>query len=408
MAIADEAQALDAGTSDIGRPWERETAVRVMTGYVAHELNHPLGTIINLANILSRRLADPVVRSKDISEHVKNIKAEAVRATSIIKNMRMLTEHKPVAHESLSLVEVCHDTIARMKPLAKSKQVKIRFEIRTALVRVHGVKELLETALCNFIINSIAALDLANVTSRLVIIRILTPNPAETAIQVLDNGIGIPGFIRDKVFEPFVKTRPDGSGLGLAIASDIIRLHHGHVSCRRRKTGRAAFAPEEDVAVAAHAGVARPLVTRQAHETARRIERRGQSIELGPERVGDLKIVALVADHVDEGQIAGIAEIAFRRAHADGFAALPVQVAPVAPQRCGRNNAQRVGARELLAVRHEPQVEIAGRVGDEIVQHARAVAALDRDALRQSADRTRWDERERLLGLARRVAPRIL
>src|SRR5262249_3736616 len=36
MAIAHEAQALDAGTSDIGRPWEREMAVRVMTGYVAH------------------------------------------------------------------------------------------------------------------------------------------------------------------------------------------------------------------------------------------------------------------------------------------------------------------------------------------------------------------------------------
>src|SRR5262249_11527326 len=90
------------------------------------------------------------------------------------------------------------DTIARMKPLAKSKQVKIRFEVRTALVRVHGVKELLETALCNFIINSITALDLANVTSRLVIIRILTPNPAETAIQVLDNGIGIPGSIRER------------------------------------------------------------------------------------------------------------------------------------------------------------------------------------------------------------------
>src|SRR5262249_53509980 len=72
---------------------------------------------------------------------------------------------------------------------------------------------------------------------RLVIIRILTPNPAETAIQVLDNGIGIPGSIRDKVFEPFVTTRPDGSDLGLAIAGDIIRLHHGQVSCRRRKTG---------------------------------------------------------------------------------------------------------------------------------------------------------------------------
>src|SRR5215475_6228638 len=194
MSATPDPHALDSTASDIGRQWEREMAVHVMTAYVAHELNHPLGTIINLANMLSRRLAGQAVRPKEMTGHIKDIKAEAIRATSIIKNMRMLTEHKPVARESLSLIEVCHDTIARIKPLAKSKQVKIRFEVRTALVRVHGVKELLETALCNFIINSIAALDLANVTSRLVIIRILTPNPAETAIQVLDNGIGIPGF----------------------------------------------------------------------------------------------------------------------------------------------------------------------------------------------------------------------
>ena len=237
MSTVREAHALDSGTGDIGRQWERELAVRVMTAYVAHELNHPLGTIINLANILSRRLADTVVRPKDISEHIKDIKAEAVRATSVIKNMRMLTEHKPTAYESLSLIEVCRDTIARMRPIAKSKQVKIRFEVRTVFVRVQGVKELLETALYNFVINSIAALDEANVTSRLVTIRILTRNPAETSIQVLDNGIGIPGSIRDKIFEPFVTTRPDGSGLGLAIAYDIIRLHHGRVSCCRRKTG---------------------------------------------------------------------------------------------------------------------------------------------------------------------------
>jgi signal transduction histidine kinase len=237
MSTVHEAPAPDASSADIGRQWEREMAVRVMTAYVAHELNHPLGTIINIANTLSRRLADAVVRPKDISEHIRDIKAEAVRATSIIKNMRMLSDHKPAAHESLSLLDVCHDTIARMRPLARSKQVRIRFEVRTALVRVQGVKELLETALYNFVINSIAALDVANVSSRLVTIRLLTRNATETTIQVLDNGIGIPGSILDKVFEPFVTTRPDGSGLGLAIAGDIVRLHHGRVLCRRRKTG---------------------------------------------------------------------------------------------------------------------------------------------------------------------------
>ena len=112
----------------------------------------------------------------------------------------MLTEHKPPSHESLSLFEVCHDTIARMKPLAKTKQVKVRFEVRSAFVRVRGVKELLETALYNLVINSIAALEDANTASRLVIVRILTRDPAYTAIQVLDNGIGVPESIRDKIF----------------------------------------------------------------------------------------------------------------------------------------------------------------------------------------------------------------
>src|SRR5262249_43136743 len=103
-----------------------------------------------------------------------------------------------------------------------------------------------------------------------------------------------------------------------------------------RAADRAALAAEEDVAVATHAGIARAFVARQADEAAGRVELRGQTVELFPERVGDLEIVALMADDVDEGLVARVAEIAFRRPHADGLAALTVQVAPVAPERrCG-------------------------------------------------------------------------
>ncbi len=237
MSASREPHVLDPAANGIGRQWEREMALRVMTAYVAHELNHPLGTILNLANMLSRRLAGPVVSPRDIGEHIKDIKAEAIRATSIIKNMRMLTEHKPTARESVSLDDVCRDTIARIKPLAQSKQVKIRLEIRTARTKVQGVKALLETALYNFVINSIAALDDPRFTSRQVTVRVVALEPDRSTIQVLDNGSGVPDAIRDKIFEPFVTTRTDGSGLGLAIAGDIIRWHHGHVSCHPRKCG---------------------------------------------------------------------------------------------------------------------------------------------------------------------------
>lgn len=235
--LARNVHAAEISKSTVGRHWEQETTLRVMTAYVAHELNHPLGTIINLANMLSRRLAGHVVRPNEIGEHIKIIKAEADRATSIIKHMRMLTEHKPTARESVCLINISRDTIARIKPLAASKLVKIRFEVRLPHARVLGVKELLGTALYNLAINSIAALDEPTFDNRQLTIRIVNEVPHWTTVQVLDNGIGVPEAIREKIFEPFVTTRAGGSGLGLAIAGDIVRWHHGRLSCRPRKSG---------------------------------------------------------------------------------------------------------------------------------------------------------------------------
>ena len=210
---------LEAVGSDLGRQWDRETTVRVMTAYVAHELNHPLGTIINLVNTLSRHLAKSVVRPLDI------------------KHLRLLTERRPTARSSVDLTEMCREEIDRLRPLADAKQIRIRLEIRTDQIRVNGVKELLGTALYNFLINSIAALDDPEIAGRKLMIRIVAVTPETTAIQVFDNGCGLPEAIRDKIFEPFVSARADGSGLGLAIAGDIVRWHRGHVSCRPKRRG---------------------------------------------------------------------------------------------------------------------------------------------------------------------------
>jgi signal transduction histidine kinase len=227
----------EAVGSDLGRQWERETTVRVMTAYVAHELNHPLGTIINLVNTLSRHLAKPVVRPLDIDEYLKGIKAEAIRASTIIKQLRLLTERRPTTKSSVCLTEVCWEEIDRLRPLADAKQIRIRLEVRTDRTRVNGVKELLGTALYNFLINSIAALDDPSIAARKLVIRVVAETPETTAVQVFDNGCGLPEGIRDRIFEPFVTTRADGSGLGLAIAGDIVRWHRGRVSCRSKRHG---------------------------------------------------------------------------------------------------------------------------------------------------------------------------
>ena len=101
-------------------------------------------------------------------------------------------------------------------------------------------------------------------------------------------------------------------------------------------------------------------------------------------------------------------EIAFRRAHADGLAALAVQVAPEAPQRCGVDDAQRICACDLLAAREDAQVEIAGGVHGEIFDDARSIAGFKSDARRQARDHARGEKRQRLLRLRGGIAPHVL
>src|ERR1700686_156643 len=99
----------------------------------------------------------------------------------------------------------------------------------------------------------------------------------------------------------------------------------------RGAADRPSLVAEENIAVAAHAGVARPFVARQANKLARSIEQSSKLVQLFPKRIGDLKIIALVTDHVDEGLIARIAEIVLGCSHSDGLAALAMQIGPIAP-----------------------------------------------------------------------------
>jgi len=51
------------------------------------------------------------------------------------------------------------------------------------------------------------------------------------AIEVADDGPGLPPKARENLFRPFFgSARPGGSGLGLAIAREVVRAHGGELS----------------------------------------------------------------------------------------------------------------------------------------------------------------------------------
>jgi signal transduction histidine kinase len=62
-------------------------------------------------------------------------------------------------------------------------------------------------------------------------------------IRAMDNGIGIPQNIADKIFQPFFTTKPtgQGTGLGLSLAYDIVKAHGGEIKVETKEGEGTAF-----------------------------------------------------------------------------------------------------------------------------------------------------------------------
>lgn len=102
----------------------------------------------------------------------------------------------------------------------------LRYDVRLASgVRARADKDQLAQVLVNLVKNAEEAMPEGGLVS----VRV---RAAETGaiLEVEDEGPGVPAELKDRLFEPYVTTKPQGSGLGLAIASRIAREHGGELS----------------------------------------------------------------------------------------------------------------------------------------------------------------------------------
>jgi len=60
-------------------------------------------------------------------------------------------------------------------------------------------------------------------------------------LLVRDHGTGIPPKVRERLFHPFVTTKPHGNGLGLAVSRNIVREHGGQIDVTSEETRGSVF-----------------------------------------------------------------------------------------------------------------------------------------------------------------------
>ena len=238
---------------------------------VAHEVNNPLAAITAFSQLLrgDTRLPDDVRRDAQL------LVEEVDRTRRVVQNFLHFARRRPPERYPTDL-RLLVDSVLDLQAYAlSSRGIDVEVDIEPDVPRVPVDRSQMQQVLLNLILNAIQAIVATGRHGRMRIHASLTLRGVErvVALEVSDDGPGIPDELLDRVFAPFFTTRPDGegSGLGLPVAVDIVAAHGGRLRHAPNAMGRGAtFVVELPLAEAVAGADVAPVAVPQradAHAT---------------------------------------------------------------------------------------------------------------------------------------------
>lgn len=213
-----------------------------MTSGVAHQLNQPLAAITSYARACERFLAMPEPDLAEVTDAVREIAVEGLRAGEIIRRLRQMV--RPNAPHERTQVDI-NTHIEELRPLlladAREHETTLRIALSPTLPRVLANGVQLQQVVLNLVRNAFEALSDTSVGSRDVELSTLPTPEGDAEIRISDNGPGISPLVSERLFDPFATTKSSGTGLGLAISRTIAQAHGGTIGTRPVKPHGACF-----------------------------------------------------------------------------------------------------------------------------------------------------------------------
>ncbi len=211
--------ALLALAADVHRMLVSQQHQRAELLSLAHEVRNPLMLIAGYAELLGHRGEDEVAAL---------VRDEVRRVDERLEEF--LTAGRPTSRALVDVADIVRRVLRRYEAAAASRGVHAVVEARS--VYVVGDAPQLETALANLVKNALEAMPTGG---RLDLRCLRLDHWAE--IWVADTGAGVAHDVVDRLFQPYVSTKPDGHGLGLSLVADVVERHGGEVALVPGGTG---------------------------------------------------------------------------------------------------------------------------------------------------------------------------
>jgi len=236
---------------------EKMMSIGGLAAGMAHEINNPLGVMVQNTQNIIRRLSKELPKNEMVAKHchidlehmatylkerridrlLEDVRQSGARAADIVTRMlnfsrRDDTRLKPTCLEELierTLALAAHDFDLKKKYDFRNINIEQVFEANLPEVFCDSAE--IQQVLLNLIKNSAQALQQKKETEAdleaQIVIRLMKV-AQQIRIEVSDNGPGMDEATRKRIFEPFYTTKAigDGTGLGLSVSYFIIKSHH--------------------------------------------------------------------------------------------------------------------------------------------------------------------------------------
>lgn len=214
------------------------TALGQMSAGISHELNQPLGAILNYSENGERLIERD--RPADAGRNFAQISEQVRRIDRIVRNLRGFARNEAELLEPVDLVQSTREALALSETALRKANVTLTTDLPETAVIVRGGKVRLQQVVVNVLTNAIDAV--AEQDDPRIDIALQCASGA-ARLTISDNGHGIADTTR--VFEPFYSTKEMGAskglGLGLSISYGIIGSFGGELSARNAQQGGAEF-----------------------------------------------------------------------------------------------------------------------------------------------------------------------